>query len=166
MLVKEATAKKTIRPATRKPTRSAYTPWADVAEGRRRNMQANRSKDTTPEMAVRKMLHAAGYRFRLHRRDLPGKPDVVFTGRHKIVEIRGCFWHGHGCTPLGLLPRTRTEYWLPKIAANRERDARTLAGLAAAGWDVMEVWECHLRADPAAVLAELKAFLGPVRAGT
>lgn len=132
-----------------------------TTEGRRRNMVANRSTDTKPELVVRRMLHAAGYRFRIHRRDLPGKPDVVFPGRRAVVEVRGCFWHHHGCFPLGQMPRTRPEYWVPKLAANKARDARNLEALAAQGWRVMEVWECDVRADPDGILARLREFLGP-----
>lgn len=139
--------------------------FSDVSPGRRRNMQANRSKDTGPEMAVRQMLHAMGYRYRLHRRDLPGKPDIVFAARRKVVEIRGCYWHGHGCHPLGQLPRTRTEYWVPKIAATKARDARNMVSLRADGWEVLEVWECRVRAAPDEVRSGLESFLGSVRAG-
>ena len=140
-------------------------PWAGVDAGRRRNMQANKSKDTKPEVALRRMLHALGYRYRLHRSDLPGKPDVVFPARRKVVEVRGCFWHGHGCFPLGQIPKSRTDYWIPKIAATKLRDAANMERLRAAGWDVMEVWECRIRSDPAAVGRDMAAFLGPPRAG-
>lgn len=81
-----------------------------VSEGRRRNMQANRSKDTKPETTIRRLLHAEGYRFRIHRYDLPGRPDIVFPSRRVIIEVRGCFWHGHGCR-LGQLPGNRQDYW-------------------------------------------------------
>lgn len=124
-------------------------------------MQANRSKDTKPELEIRRLVHALGYRFRLHRRDLPGCPDIVFTGRKKVIEIRGCFWHGHGCAPLGLLPRTRPEYWLTKITGNRERDARNVMALRASGWDVLEVWECRIRKRDEDLKEELIKFLGP-----
>lgn len=147
----------------RKLTRSANggPSWPDVDAGRRRNMQANRGKHTKPELAVRRMLHALGYRYRLHRRDLPGRPDVVFPSRRKIVEVRGCFWHGHGCFPLGQMPRSRTDYWGPKIVGNKERDARNLAALRSAGWDVLEIWECKIRAAPDNVRRDLVEFLGP-----
>jgi DNA mismatch endonuclease (patch repair protein) len=85
------------------------------SEGRRRNMRANKSKNTKPEMAVRRLLNMGGYRFRLHRRDLPGCPDLVFPARQCVVEVRGCFWHGHGCFPLGRLPKTRRESWDRKL---------------------------------------------------
>lgn len=140
-------------------------PFENVSAGRRRNMQANRSKDTRPELALRKLLHQRGYRFRLHHKKLPGKPDIVFPSRQKAVEVRGCFWHGHGCHPLGQIPRTRPEYWQPKILGNRERDIRNMKALKSAGWEVLEVWECEVRADPLKVLGRLIRFLGPRGAG-
>lgn len=118
-----------------------------------------------PEMVVRRLLHAHGYRYRLHLRELPGKPDIVFPRRHKIIEVRGCFWHGHGCHPLGQLPKLRTGYWGPKIATTQARDKRNMVALRATGWQVMEIWECRVRATLDEVGHELQAFLGPVRAG-
>ncbi|MFG1342479.1 very short patch repair endonuclease [Xanthobacter autotrophicus] len=145
----------------RKPSRPLFE---GVSEGRSRNMQANRGKDTKPEMEVRRLLHALGYRYRLHRRDLPGKPDLVFPARRRVIEVRGCFWHGHGCHPLGQLPKSRTDYWAPKIARNKERDVRNIAALRDQGWDVLEVWECRIRTAREAVVMELVEFLGPVNA--
>lgn len=133
-----------------------------VSEGRRRNMQANRSKDTKPETTIRRLLHAEGYRFRIHRYDLPGRPDIVFPTRRVIIEVRGCFWHGHGCR-LGQLPSNRQDYWRPKIAATKERDQRNVGALHEAGWRVIEVWECEVRADPSAVMDRLREFLGQPR---
>lgn len=137
--------------------------FPDVTPGRRRNMQANRGKDTKPELVVRRLLHGLGYRFRLHRGDLPGRPDLVFPGRQKIIEVRGCFWHGHGCHPLGQVPRARADYWVPKIAGNKERDLRNVTALRSLGWEVLEVWECAVRADGEALRQKLVRFLGPVR---
>ena len=148
-------------PSMNQLDRPGSSPRADVSDGRRHNMQANRGKNTAPEIAVRRLLHASGYRFRTHLGNLPGKPDIVFTARHKVVEVRGCFWHGHGCSPLGLLPRSRTEYWIPKINGNRERDTRNLASLRDLGWLVAEVWECRIRSEPERVRQELIEFLGP-----
>ena len=122
-------------------------------------MQANRSKDTKPELAVRRILHAMGYRFRLHRRDLPGKPDIVFPGRRKIIEVRGCYWHGHGCR-IGKPARSNLNYWQPKIARNRERDSANLLKLESDGWGVLEMWECEVRAAKD-LETSLAAFLGP-----
>jgi DNA mismatch endonuclease (patch repair protein) len=104
-----------------------------------------RSRDTTPEIEVRRALHAAGLRFRLNRKDLPGKPDIVLGGRRAAVFVHGCYWHQHGCT-LGHVPRSRLEYWGPKLRRNRERDAAAQAALREAGWHVEVVWECQVRA--------------------
>jgi len=121
-------------------------------------MRAIRHKDTKPEIMVRRLLHRMGYRFRVHRRDLPGKPDIVLPARRKIVLVNGCFWHGHECIPR--LPKSRTEYWAPKIAGNRERDRRNVAALERLGWEVLVLWECATNdgTDLARILA---AFLGP-----
>ena len=116
------------------------------------------SKDTTPEMVVRRMLHAMGYRFRLHRRDLPGTPDIVLPRLGKAVFVHGCYWHGHSGCRLGRLPKSRLEYWGPKIAANRERDARKAAALRRAGWSVATVWECETRRRER-LAARLQRFL-------
>lgn len=143
-------------------TRGTGRPQFDgVTEGRRRNMRANRSKDTQPELAVRRMLHGMGYRFRIHATELPGHPDIAFTARRRAVQVHGCFWHGHGCHPLGRLPKTRGEYWEPKISGNRARDARNEAALIALGWEVMVLWECRVRADLEEIRQQLTEFLGP-----
>ena len=109
-----------------------------------------RGKDTQPELAVRRLLHAMGFRFRLHRRDLPGTPDIVLPGRRKAIFVHGC-----GCARL---PKSRLEYWGPKIAANRARDSRKAAALRREGWSVAAVWECQLR-KPAALERRLAHFL-------
>lgn len=121
-------------------------------------MRAVRSRDTRPEMIVRRMLHGMGYRYRLHRADLPGRPDIVFPGRRRVVFVHGCFWHGHGCARGARTPRANRDYWVAKIARNVARDAGTRAALEAAGWGVAVVWECELR-DRGAVAARLRAFL-------
>lgn len=121
-------------------------------------MQANRSQDTGPEMAVRRLLHGLGYRYRLHVKGMPGRPDLVFPGRRKVIEVRGCYWHGHGCR-LGQPARTNTGYWGPKIQINKERDARNLAALQEAGWNVLEVWECEVREGGETLKAKLLSFL-------
>lgn len=103
-----------------------------------------RKTDTKPELLVRRMLYALGYRYRIHRRDLPGNPDIVFISRRKVIFVHGCFWHQHDC-PLGAKqPRARPEYWLPKLARNKERDAHNLSALHAAGWSTLVLWECQL----------------------
>jgi len=131
-------------------------------EQRRLNMSRIRGKDTRPELILRRRLHAMGLRFRLHRKDLPGRPDMVFPRYRAAVLVHGCFWHGHDC-PLFKWPATRREFWAAKIEGNRARDLRDLAGLAAAGWRVLVVWECALK-GPArmpvdAVLARVTAWL-------
>lgn len=114
-------------------------------------------KDTAPELRLRRALHSLGYRYRLHRRDLPGTPDLVFPSRRKVIFVHGCFWHGHICR-WGKLPKSRLEYWLPKIEANKERDNRALTLLADKGWQVLVVWQCELR-DVSKALPRVVAFL-------
>lgn len=101
-------------------------------------------KDTAPELIVRKLLHALGFRFRLHRRDLPGTPDVVLPRLKTALFVHGCFWHGHGCK-IGQPPKSRQDYWLPKIERNKARDAEKAAALKTQGWRVLEVWQCETR---------------------
>ena len=119
---------------------------ADVltSEQRRLNMSRIRGKDTKPELLLRHGLHARGLRYRLHRKDLPGRPDIVFPRYSATILVHGCFWHGHDC-PLFKLPTTRREFWATKIERNKARDARDIAGLSAAGWRVLQVWECALK---------------------
>ncbi len=112
-------------------------------ERRSANMRAIGSKDTIPELAVRRAVNALGYRFRLHRRDLPGKPDLVFPRLRKIIFVHGCFWHQHPVCREGRIPASRHAYWVPKLARTVERDAEHLAGLDAMGWHVLTIWECE-----------------------
>lgn len=114
-------------------------------------------KNTAPELKLRHALHALGYRYRLHCRDLPGTPDLVFPSRHKVIFVHGCFWHGHGCR-WGKLPKSRIEYWQTKIETNRERDKVALTRLGEAGWAALIVWQCELR-DIDAALNRVEAFL-------
>ena len=113
-------------------------------ERRSANMRAVRSKNTAPEILVRSSLHRLGYRFRLHRRDLPGTPDIVFPARKCVMFIHGCFWHGHRC-PRGGLPSTNVTFWQTKIGKNKERDARAQQELKKSGWKVLAVWECEMK---------------------
>jgi DNA mismatch endonuclease, patch repair protein len=113
-------------------------------EQRRLNMSRIRSKDTKPERVLRSLLHAKGLRFRLHAKHLPGKPDLVLPKYQAVVFVHGCFWHGHECH-LGRLPKSGHDYWSPKIAATRGRDAQALGALAALKWRTILVWECALR---------------------
>ena len=107
-------------------------------------MSRIRSKDTRPEMAVRSILHRLGYRFRLHRKDLPGRPDIVLPKHQKIVLVQGCFWHGHTCR-LASKPKSNEGYWSAKLETNRARDARNIEALVRQGWTVLELWECEVR---------------------
>jgi len=106
-------------------------------------MRAVKQKNTRPEILLRTALFAAGARYRLHDKKLPGTPDIVFPGKKLAVFVHGCFWHGHDCRA-GRSPATRKEYWLPKIGANRARDARKIADLERLGWRVEVVWQCEL----------------------
>jgi DNA mismatch endonuclease (patch repair protein) len=131
-------------------------------EVRSRTMRAVKSKDTKPEWLVRRLLHAAGFRYRLHGKDLPGKPDLVFPSRRKVVFVHGCFWHGHDCARGDRQPKINADYWIAKIARNKARDVEHLAALCAAGWKTHVVWECEIK-NPG-LLARLKRFLGNGRA--
>ena len=116
-------------------------------------------KDTAPEMVVRILLHGLGYRFRLHRRDLPGTPDIVFPSRRKVILVNGCFWHSHGCS-IGRPPKSRPEFWLPKLQRNRSNDARNRRLLRNLGWGVLAVWQCQTKSR-GRLEARLISFLGP-----
>jgi DNA mismatch endonuclease, patch repair protein len=119
---------------------------ADVvsSEVRSRMMSGIRGKNTKPELALRKGLHALGFRYRLHVAGLPGKPDIVFPGRHAVIFVHGCFWHGHDC-PLFKWPSTRPEFWRAKISRNRDNDARNEMVVLDSGWRLGVVWECALK---------------------
>jgi DNA mismatch endonuclease, patch repair protein len=126
---------------------------------RSRIMKSVTSRNTGPELTVRRLLHRLGYRYRLHRPDLPGRPDIVFPGKGKVVFVHGCFWHGHNCGK-GKLPKSHTRYWSAKIKANRERDAHVVACLEDSSWQTLLVWQCELR-DLDAIGRVLREFLGP-----
>ncbi len=120
-------------------------------------MSRIKGADTKPEMAVRSLLHRMGYRFRLHRRDLPGTPDIVLPGRDAVVFVHGCFWHGHSCKRTKM-PKSRESYWTEKIEANRKRDARNRRNLRALGWNVVLVWECEIK-RPDKLASKLRSTL-------
>ena len=126
-------------------------------EQRRHIMRSVGVAHTGPEWTVRRLLHGFGYRYRLHRKDLPGRPDLVFPGRRKAIFVHGCFWHAHGCR-YGRPPKSRLDYWLPKLERNRRRDAEKRAALEALRWRVLVVWQCETR-DLAALATRLRAFL-------
>lgn len=128
-------------------------------ERRRHNMSQIRSRDTGPEMVLRRLLHAHGYRYRVNVRNLPGSPDLVFTGRHKVIFVNGCFWHSHNCKYGSVTPKTNAEFWASKRSATTDRDLRTTMKLESMGWQVMTVWECELR-EPEDVLGRVSDFLG------
>ena len=133
------------------------------ADARSRIMRAIRSKNTKPEIAVRKYLFGKGYRYRIHSKSLPGKPDLVFLGRKKIVLVHGCFWHQHDdkrCPIVGI-PASNKKYWGPKMKRNIARDQANLVALTQLAFDVFVVWECELRARPEKAFRRIKKFLGP-----
>ncbi|SLM41756.1 XorII very short patch repair endonuclease [Nitrospira sp. ND1] len=121
-------------------------------------MQAVKSKDTAPEWTVRRLVHGMGYRFRLHRSDLPGKPDLVFPRLHKTLFVHGCFWHGHDCSRGARVPIHNNAYWTNKVARNQERDKATQASLRTLGWRVLILWECELK-DSRMIGFRIKNFL-------
>ncbi|ESW93122.1 XorII very short patch repair endonuclease [Mesorhizobium sp. LSJC269B00] len=117
-------------------------------------------KDTKPEMVVRRLIHSLGYRYRLHRRALPGRPDLVFPTRRKAIFVHGCFWHRHSDSrcKLARLPKSRVEFWIPKLEANAERDSRNEHALDNLGWGVLVIWECEIK-DRALLESKIQAFL-------
>lgn len=131
-------------------------------EARSERMSRIRNKDTRPERLVRSMIHRLGYRYRLHGKDLPGRPDLVFPSRRKVIFVHGCFFHRHPdphCR-LARLPKSRLDFWLPKLSANRERDVRNEAALIGDDWQVLVVWECEL-SHRQGLVTRISRFLGP-----
>lgn len=126
---------------------------------RSENMRRIRSKDTAPEMVVRRLAYGLGYRYRLHRKDIPGKPDMVFTGRRKVIFVHGCFWHQHPACSEGRLPKSNAVYWAPKFERNIKRDKAVLAELAVTGWEALVIWECEAK-NHERIQHVLLAFLG------
>jgi DNA mismatch endonuclease, patch repair protein len=127
-------------------------------EQRRLNMSRIRGKDTKPEMIVRRLLHSMGFRYRLHRRELPGCPDLVFPARKKAIFVHGCYWHMHSCRYGQVAPATNAEFWAAKRKANVARDQRNQVKLADAGWTSITVWECETK-DVAKIGVRLRKFL-------
>ena len=121
-------------------------------------MRRVKGRDTGPEMTVRRLLTALGARYRLHRKDLPGKPDIVMPGRRLTIFVHGCFWHGHDCARGARVPQQNRDYWLAKVGCNRKRDIASRAALQAAGWRVGIIWECELK-DEAGLKARLAEML-------
>lgn len=122
-------------------------------------MRAVRSKNTEPEMVVRRFVCGLGFRYRLHRKDLPGVPDLVFPKLKRVIFVHGCFWHGHLCARGNRIPKTRRSYWKEKISRNIDRDARHIAELRKLGWKTLIVWECDLKARPESSERSISRFL-------
>ncbi len=132
----------------------------DVYSSEKRSavMRRVKARDTTPELKVRKALTKLGVRYRLHRKDLPGNPDIVMPGRGLALFVHGCFWHGHDCARGARVPKQNRDYWVGKVGRNVARDARSREALAEQGWRVETIWECELK-DTAALEARLSALL-------
>jgi DNA mismatch endonuclease, patch repair protein len=120
-------------------------------------MQSVKTHDTGPELAVRQLLYRLGYRYRLNAKKLPGRPDIVFPGKMKAIFVHGCFWHSHGCSK-GQAPKSRLDYWGPKLRVNKERDAAQALALKSLGWAVLTVWQCET-ANPESLRAKLVDFI-------
>ena len=120
-------------------------------------MRAVRGRDTKLERTVRHLVYGLGYRYRLHRKDLPGKPDLAFPGRMKAIFIHGCFWHAHGCA-MGQPPKSRLDYWIPKLGRNGERDTANVEELESMGWSVLTLWQCEIQ-DTDSLAESIEFFL-------
>ena len=132
-----------------------------VDKARRSAMMAGiRGKDTKPEMRVRQAAHALGFRFRLHRRDLPGSPDLVFPSLRKVIFVHGCYWHRHAGCRYATTPKSNADFWQEKFVKNQDRDRRALTDLVAAGWDPLVIWECET-SDAKVLSARIASHLGP-----
>lgn len=151
-------------------SRPAALPWYGrnvdtlTPAERSERMGRVRAKDTKPEMRVRRLVHGMGYRYRLHLRGLPGSPDLVFSRRRKAIFVHGCFWHRHpdpDCK-LARMPKSKQDYWVPKLEGNRRRDLDNVETLRRDGWQVMIIWECELK-DLKALESRLRDFLGPLQ---
>lgn len=129
-----------------------------ASEDRSRTMRAVKSRDTTPELAVRKLVHGMGYRYRLYRENLPGKPDLVFAGRKKVVFVHGCFWHQHDCARGARTPKSNQDYWIPKLDRNQRRDRQVRSQLRRLGWKSLVIWECQTK-NPKKLANRIKSFL-------
>jgi DNA mismatch endonuclease, patch repair protein len=127
-------------------------------EERSKRMSLVKSKDTKPELFVRKLVHSLGYRYRLHKNKLPGKPDLAFKSKQKVIFVHGCFWHLHDCGTYNL-PKSRKNFWLPKLQANADRDINNKRKLKNAGFEILEIWECELK-DVESLKTKIINFLG------
>ncbi|MEP9373867.1 DNA mismatch endonuclease Vsr [Mesorhizobium sp. KR1-2] len=145
--------------ARSKPTKNRPSAFPDVPEGVRERMARIRKANTKPELLVRSLVHRMGYRYRLHRRDLPGTPDLTFPSLRKVIFVHGCFWHRHDCKLSGRIPETRRDYWGHKLQRNVERDQESIEKLHRLGWDVLVVWECETK-DIASLMQLVSNHLG------
>ncbi len=127
-------------------------------DARSENMSRIRNADTAPEMAVRRLVHSMGYRYRLHRRDLPGCPDLVFPTKRRAIFVHGCFWHRHQGCKYAYTPKSRVDFWISKLEGNRARDNKNLAELERLGWEVLTVWECEI-VEPDLLRDRINKFL-------
>jgi len=128
-------------------------------ETRSRIMRTVKGTNTKPEMLVRQLTHRMGYRYRLHCKKLPGKPDMVFPARRKIIFVHGCFWHQHQCSRGSRIPKSNQDYWIPKLSRNVQRDREHKTCLKEMGWDVLTIWECETK-DRNAIQSRIRSFLG------
>ena len=128
------------------------------SEDRSRIMRAVKGQDTRPEMIVRRLTHGMGFRYRLHHKGLPGKPDLAFPARRKVIFVHGCFWHQHHCPHGSRSPKSNRDYWIPKLQRNRERDAEHQLRLNEMAWSTLVIWECEL-SDQVALRNRIRAFL-------
>ena len=131
---------------------------AERPEDRSRVMRAVKGQDTEPEMVVRRLAHSLRYRYKLHDKRLPGKPDLVFPARRKVIFVHGCFWHQHDCPRGARLPKSHQDYWVSKLSRNQQRDAEHNSSLEAMGWQVLVIWECETR-DRQTLATTLTLFL-------
>ena len=131
-------------------------------EQRSERMSRIRWRDMKPELVVRRLTHALGYRYRLHRRDLPGRPDMAFISRRKVIFVHGCFWHRHARCRLARLPKSRRDYWIPKLEGNRTRDLHNQTELDRMGWSVLVIWECEV-ADVSLLERKIRLYLESVQ---
>lgn len=131
-----------------------------TTEQRSRQMARVRSRDTKPEMKIRRLVHSLGFRYRLHCRDVPGKPDLVLRPRRKVIFVHGCFWHRHRGCARARLPKSRLDFWESKLEANRLRDARNKRRLTREGWSYMVIWECEAMSDQTRLATRIMDFLG------
>ena len=129
---------------------------------RSERMSLIRSKNTGPEMVVRRLVHGMGYRYRLHGKGLPGRPDLLFPSRRRVIFVHGCFWHRHGdsACKLARLPKSRLDFWIPKLEGNKVRDMENRRKLRSMGWKSLVIWECQLK-KPLPLARKISAFLGP-----